>query len=529
MERDRWVPSLTDIPIKIDSHSWFDILQYKNPNAKPPDIITINSDQTNLVQTEKIRIYPTIKQKNILFKWFELYRLMYNDANRLIADNIYKENTSVDGNDMLIINTNIDKMNIEIMNKVNTDITKTSHNIANTKNIVLQMGMLDKLLIFENKRLQNKVKTSTNILTNIKLLNNILDDKMVKKYVNSNDLRDIYLNRIKNKHDEINIHILDKAISHCVSNYKANITNYKGDGDKRKVMKQFRIRDMKEERRRKIIKLEGSTMMSKLCNSFCVSVLGQEVKSDKMIQGVSSDFTLQYDSYRSSYKLLIPVGGYDPKEKIIIKAIKNKKEKGVKMEKRIKKIDRIQQISGVDPGVRTFQTMYTDNEVYLIGNNLNILLNKYYKKIDGINRKHRKGKLGRRSYMKASGKVNEKISNKIRDMHFKVSKLMCEKSDIIKIGKISTSKIISNKTSNISERSKRVLLSLSHYEYRQKLKHQAKKYGSKIEEKNEWMTSKMCHKCEKKNDVKDSKIYRCGECKMECDRDINSSINFRNK
>ena len=51
----------------------------------------------------------------------------------------------------------------------------------------------------------------------------------------------------------------------------------------------------------------------------------------------------------------------------------------------------------------------------------------------------------RKKYKKAYFKISNKIKNKIKDLHFKTSYLLCKKFDIIKIGKFSTKKVISNK------------------------------------------------------------------------------------
>ena len=60
-----------------------------------------------------------------------------------------------------------------------------------------------------------------------------------------------------------------------------------------------------------------------------------------------------------------------------------------------------------------------------------------------------------------------------------------------------------------------------------KLKSMAKKYGNKIIEHNEYLTSKSCCNCGNiKDNLGSSKIYKCDKCNMNLDRDINAAINI---
>ncbi len=73
------------------------------------------------------------------------------------------------------------------------------------------------------------------------------------------------------------------------------------------------------------------------------------------------------------------------------------------------------------------------------------------------------------------------------------------------------------------------MLSLSHYAFRQILEYQCIKYNCKLNIVNEAYTTKMCSQCKTINDVGKSKIFNCINCKFNCDRDINASINIYNK
>ena len=87
--------------------------------------------------------------------------------------------------------------------------------------------------------------------------------------------------------------------------------------------------------------------------------------------------------------------------------------------------------------------------------------------------------------------------------------------------------MISNLTGNLQTITKRRLLALSHYKFREKLKLRAFKFGCKITEVSEYLTSKTCSNCKVINDnLGSSKVFKCSSCKLCIDRDINASINI---
>lgn len=72
-----------------------------------------------------------------------------------------------------------------------------------------------------------------------------------------------------------------------------------------------------------------------------------------------------------------------------------------------------------------------------------------------------------------------------------------------------------------------MLYTLSHYKFRERLINQAEKYGTNIEVVSEYLTTKTCSKCKKKNEVGAKKIYKCTNCGLKVDRDINAAKNIR--
>jgi len=60
-----------------------------------------------------------------------------------------------------------------------------------------------------------------------------------------------------------------------------------------------------------------------------------------------------------------------------------------------------------------------------------------------------------------------------------------------------------------------------------KLKAMAPKFGTIVNEIDEYMTSKTCHNCKNiKKDLGSAKVYKCEKCNVKLNRDINAAINI---
>ena len=301
--------------------------------------------------------------------------------------------------------------------------------------------------------------------------------------------------------------------------YKSGISNMKN-----KNIKDFRIRPLSKDKRRKNLIIE-SNLISKNKNGFCITILNEmKTENNFKFQEIKKTFTLQYDKYYNKYYLLIP---YEI----------NKVDNGIecylsniqKIKNNINNRIKIKNKCGIDGGIRTFLSVYNDNETLEIGNDIKKVLKPFYNKIDKITSLKDINKLSERKYKIGITKIYEKISNKIKDLHWKSSNYLCKNYNTICIGKLNTRSIVNNNKSNINDITKRLLYSLSHYKFRMILKIQCEKYNCNYKEVNEYETSKRCHICKKINNVGSSKIYKCEECKIELDRDINASINIYKK
>lgn len=313
----------------------------------------------------------------------------------------------------------------------------------------------------------------------------------VNKYINPHDLSSTYLKSEKEKLqvDQIDPSILDESIKRCVARYVSDIQKYLSNDNQGKI----RVRPIKEDKRYKTFVLRKK-LFSDLKPGFCVDILGymdadksfirDAVSTNENTINVYKSCVVSYDQKMSKFSLFVPT-----KEHIVTESV-----------------------CGIDPGVRTFLTVYSDTECLEIGSNNG--LKKYYDKIEKVNRQFNTDQLRNTTkYKKIMKKINRKIDNKVTDMHLKAGKFLCTKYDTIKLGNMST-----NSESN---------LMLSHDRFRQRLAYQAKKYNVKLEIVPEYMTTKTCSNCSNKQNVGNSKIFHCNKCGMETGRDINAAKNIR--
>lgn len=328
----------------------------------------------------------------------------------------------------------------------------------------------------------------------------ITDIKKIKDTLNFINLRKTLNNYISDLHKKstINKHTLDYAVKLCVEMYKSLHSNFKNGN-----IKHFKVRDLVESRRRFNLTLEPS-YFNKKKNAFCYNTLGL-MKSDKLFNSLklTHNIILQYDKVKNEYYLLVPIDSRNNTH--------------------VFREDKC----GIDIGVRTFMTVYSKNKCVEIGTNICQIIDKYNEKLDKLKSDNELKKLSKRTYNKARLKYQEKINNKINDIHKKVGNYLLKTYETINIGKVSINNMVSKLKGNIREKTKRRLLKLSHYKFRENLKLNSSKYGNTINEIDEYMTSKMCHNCKNiKRDLGSNKTYNCENCEIKIGRDINASINI---
>lgn len=392
-------------------------------------------------------------------------------------------------------NSWFDIKEIKNENKIELNSTKYKYNYINTLKIKLDLNENQK------KKLKLWLDDCTDIynVANEYIIKN-LDEKYknFKKIVNFIKLRKELNEKIKKicEKNKLQKHTGDYAVKHCVEMYKSAYSNLNN-----KNIKQFTIQNLNKLKRRKNLIIEPASI-SKKKNSFFVTILG-DIKSTLPLKLIKRNSILQYDKIRNTFIIISPVD--------------------LEKTKTLKQYNKC----GIDIGVRTFMSVFSPEISYEIGTNTNKIIDKINKKLDNLQSNKDSKNISEKKYEKVKTKYLDKKENLTKELHNKTAKFLLEKFKIINIGKVSTKKMISNLEGNLHKIVKRRLMFLSHYRFRMKLQQMKIKYNTKINEIDEYMTSKTCCNCKNiKKELKAEKTYECKKCKLVIDRDINASINI---
>ena len=331
----------------------------------------------------------------------------------------------------------------------------------------------------------------------------INDKKLINYILNWKNIRNMFTNEIDDLiSDNIYRHTLDYSVKLCLEMYKSAYSNFKAGN-----IKNFNIRNLNPDRVRKNFVIEPSNFTKQPNkNGFCIKHFGN-IKSDKELNklNIKHNVIVQYNSNTNKYYFLIPI------DETINKTIYREKK------------------CGIDIGVRVFQTIYSENKCYEIGKGITKKIDIYNKKLDSINSRKEKKELSIKKANKARKKYQLRLTNLIDDLHKKTCCLLFKNYDIINIGKVSIKSMISNLKGNIKEKTKRRLIGLKHYKFREYLLLNAPRYDVKVNLVSEYLTSQKCFRCLDINKVGSLEKYNCKNCKLEIGRDINASINIYKK
>lgn len=341
----------------------------------------------------------------------------------------------------------------------------------------------------KNKISLNWRKVRTTYMKNIK-----------KKILNNSDLKIITgYNKKKPKflNTKVNGHILDFAIQDACAKYKSCLSNFKNGN-----IKSFRLRYLKQTKDTMTIKIEKN-FIDPIRNTFCSSVFKDSFKfqDDFQLEDVNCDFTIHYNRKTDEFQLLNPI-----------------------------KIDQsndhnIHESAGVDPGIRTFLTVFSNTKCVKIGNNLIPTILKYLKKIDKLNNNEciKRPNIKKKLIMK----YYKKISNLVDDLHWKSINYLTSNFGNVLIGNMSTKSIISNDSrTQLDDNIKRVAQHMSLYKFRTRLAYKCQQKCIGYSDVDEAYTTMTCTKCGYKNDVGRKKRICCKFCKLTIDRDFAGGRNI---
>lgn len=194
----------------------------------------------------------------------------------------------------------------------------------------------------------------------------------------------------------------------------------------------------------------------------------------------------------------------------------------------------------LDPGVRTFQTIYSDEGIAgKIGDNACDGIIDIGLRIDKIISflTLNKGTLTKRTrynIRKRCFLLRAKIKNKIKDLHWKTANYLCSTFKHIFLPTFEVSNMVRKdlpyRARKIGSKTVRKMLTLSHGMFRERILYMSKIWGSVIHLCDESYTSQACGGCGLLNkELGGAKIYKCNDCGYILDRDFNASRNIHMK
>ena len=186
-----------------------------------------------------------------------------------------------------------------------------------------------------------------------------------------------------------------------------------------------------------------------------------------------------------------------------------------------------QGICSLDPGIRTFQTIYSPNgHVYKIGSSDVSRLMRLCYHLDKLQSKYNKAKK-KKHYKRALYKARRRIRNIVDELHCKSINFLIKNFRYIIIPNTNLKSMTLKKNRKLNNKTVRNLLTLSHYRFRERLIMKSKIInGLKIIVLGEEYTSKTCGKCGELNEIGSKKDWKCNKCKVHIDRDINGARNI---
>ena len=148
-------------------------------------------------------------------------------------------------------------------------------------------------------------------------------------------------------------------------------------------------------------------------------------------------------------------------------------------------------IVALDPGVRTFLTMYSEKAFGWLGHHAINRIQRLCQFADNLYARASQAKRPlRRTLRKCAQKIHVKIQNLVDELHKKVAHFLCTNFDVILLPTFETQQMTRRGARKIRKKSVRQMLTLSHHTFKVFLKHKAQELGVIVVDVNEAYTSK---------------------------------------
>lgn len=306
------------------------------------------------------------------------------------------------------------------------------------------------------------------------------------------------------------------TLKQLASNYKTNFTLLK-----KKQIKFFKMSFKSKKNPYQVFFINKKALDLPNLEVFKRRLKGQKLKVRRQLKKWISENTAESDCIirreKNRYYLCLPM-------------IRKPEERGGQPYNRV----------ALDPGVRTFQTFYSDQGIAgKIGDsicekifNLALKEDRLTSILNTLGKRPIRGKLKRKRYnlKKRCFLLRTKIKNIVKDLHWKTCHYLCTNFKHILLPSYDVScmvrKGLPNKARLIRKKTVRQMLAMSPYEFKQRLLYMGDRRGCKVQIVNEAYTTQTCGGCGNRKKMGGSKKYKCADCSFVLDRDYNGARNI---
>jgi IS605 OrfB family transposase len=463
-----------------------------------------------VIKSKKIQLYLTLNQIIIFKKFIGTYRFFYNKTinhiNNLPRETTYFKVLNNKGN--YILNYN------ELGEKKYFFVGANKGNYNQKYQLVEEFIYLEESKKKKNMKIieeeeEEEEEETYDFINNEYILNLLNNGKFKKIKVNQTSLQTMrpkIKKETPNWLEECNIpsHLIDYAIKEASEAYSNAVAQFKIT---RKI---FTLKRKKKQSITETINIE-KCFFSKKKESMFYSFLP---KNEKNIKSNCSFKDLPKKDSSITY------------HKVLKKWILN-----IPFETNRKNDPAIHDCVALDPGIRTFQDLYSPTHSIEIGKNACEEMIKIGKRMDNIqsqmtkkeNNKYKKNHKRRQILRKLLHKQIQKIKNLRDELHWKTCNFLCKNYKKIYLPEFNVKEMMKTLSHNIS----RKVINLSHYMFKRRLESKCNEYNRELKIVTEEYTSKTCTRCGNiKNDLGSKKIYKCKKCKLIISRDKNGSRNI---
>lgn len=176
----------------------------------------------------------------------------------------------------------------------------------------------------------------------------------------------------------------------------------------------------------------------------------------------------------------------------------------------------------LDPGIRTFQTIYSDKNILQIKINKE-LIERLENKIDEMRSLRSKNIICRSHFKRRRMKIQYQMKNLTDELHYKTINYLTTNYKTISIPNFESQNI--SKRISINKVNRR-LFQLRHFTFRERLKMKCEEKKCYLDICTEEYTSQTCSRCGILNKVDGNDIFYCSQCYLTIDRDVNGARNI---